>query len=184
MAGVFNDVVLTTKGIALLAKAQGGLCTIQLTRAVTGNGTYTAGEDLQSKTALKSQKQSFSLNSVVVQNQTNVLVKFIITNYKSPSEYLTQGYYVTEIGLYAQDPNEGEILYAIATAVTNQWDWMPSYNNLIPAKITIDILTEVANASSVTIQAPNRMYLYDNNTGDKYELGIEDGLLYYEEVEE
>jgi len=44
-------------------------------------------------------------------------------------------------------------------------------------------LTEVANADTVTIEAPNQMYLYDQVTGDKYTLGVENGLLYYEEVE-
>jgi len=184
MAGVFNEAVLTQKGIALLAKAQAELCTIALTKAVTGDGTYTEGEDISQRTALKSQKQDFSINTVMVQNVTNVFVKFIITNYKSESEYLTQGYYVREIGLYAQDPDEGEILYAIATAVSGHEDYLPSYNDLLPSTITIDMLTEVANADTVTIEAPNKMYLYDDTTGDKYVLGVENGLLYYEEVEE
>ena len=168
MAGVFNQAVLTTKGIALLAKAQAGRCTINLTKAVSGNGSYSAGEDLASRTALKSQMQEFA----------------IITNYPDAQHALATGYYVREIGLYATDPDEGEILYAIATAVTDQWDYMPSYNNLLPSTITIEMLTEVANASTVTIEAPNKMYLYDDNTGDKYQLGVENGILYFEEVAE
>lgn len=184
MAGVFNQAVLTTKGIALLAKAQAGRCTISLTKAVSGNGSYTAGENLASRTALKNQMQEFAINTVIVQNTTNVYVKFIITNYPDAQHALATGYYVREIGLYATDPDEGEILYAIATAVTDQWDYMPSYNNLLPSTITIEMLTEVANASTVTIEAPNKMYLYDDNTGDKYQLGVEDGVLYFEEVAE
>lgn len=38
MAGVFKEAVLTAKGIALLAKAQAGRCTIKLTKAATGDG--------------------------------------------------------------------------------------------------------------------------------------------------
>ncbi|MBE6014706.1 MAG: phage tail protein [Lachnospiraceae bacterium] len=184
MAGVFNEAVLTEKGIALLAKAQAGLTTITLTKAASGDGSYTEGEDISKQTALKSQKQEFSINTVMVQNVSNVFVKFIITNYKSETEYLTHGYYVKEIGLFATDPDEGEILYAIATAVTDQWDYLPAYNDLLPSTITIEMLTEVANADTVTIEAPNKMYLYDDTTGDKYVLGVENGLLYYEEVEE
>lgn len=184
MAGFFNEAVLTEKGIALLAKAQAGLCTITFTKAVTGNGDYAEGEDIAKRTALKNQKQEFSLNTVTVQNVSNVFVKFIITNFKSETDYLTEGYYVKEIGLYALDPDDGEVLYAIATAVTDEWDRMPAYNDLLPAKITIDMLTEVANADTVTIEAPNKMYMYDDTTGDKYVLGVENGLLYYEEVEE
>ena len=42
MAGVFKEAVLTAKGIALLAKAQAGRCTIKLTKAATGDGSYSA----------------------------------------------------------------------------------------------------------------------------------------------
>ena len=81
-------------------------------------------------------------------------------------------------------PDEGEILYALAVGVANQWDYMPAYNDLLPSTITMDFLTEVANATDVTIVTPNSMYLYDQTTGDKYVLGVDKGLLYYEEVEE
>lgn len=182
MAGVFKSAQLTAKGIALIAKAQAGTCTIKLTRAVSGNGTYSDGESLINRTALKSQKQTFPLTTVKVQNATNVYVKFIMTN-KQDSGNLTSGYYVTEVGLYANDPDEGEILYAIAIGVTNQWDYMPAYNDLMPSTITVDFLTEVSNAENVTIEAPDSRYIYDETTGQKYKLGINEGLLYYEEVE-
>ena len=183
MAGIFNEAVLTTKGIALLAKAQAGRCAIKLTKAETGSGSYARGEDLKARTALKSRMQTFPLNTVRTQNATNVYVKFIITN-KQEGGNLAQGYYVKEVGLFATDPDEGEILYAIATAVENQWDYMPSYNNLLPSTITLEFLTEVSNAENMTIVAPNETFLYDKATGDKYVLGIENGLIFYEEVEE
>jgi phage-related tail fiber protein len=184
MAGIFNEAVLTKKGIALLAKAQAGKCTISLTKAATGSGAWGDKEDLSAATKLKTQMQEFSLNTVKVQNQTNVYVKFIITNNPTGGTVLEQGYYVKEVGLFAKDPDEGEILYAIATGVADQWDYMPSYNDLLPSTITIEFLTEVANASEVTIEAPNSVYCYDESTGDKYRLGVENGLLFYEEVEE
>ena len=184
MGDVFNNAVLTQKGIALLAKAQGGLTTIVLTKAAAGDGSYSEGEDISQQTELKSKKQEFSLETVTVWNTTNVLVKWVITNYIDSLHILNQGYYVKEIGIYATDPDEGEILYAIATAITNQWDYMPSYNNLAPSRITIDMLCEVNNADDVTVEMPNHMYLYDEDTGDKYQLGIKNGLMYYKQIEE
>ena len=109
MAGVFKEAVLTAKGIALLAKAQAGRCTIKLTKAATGDGSYSDGEALTNRTALKSKKQEFALITVTTQNQSNVYVKFIITN-KQDTGNLKNGYYVKEVGIYAQDPDEGEIL--------------------------------------------------------------------------
>lgn len=86
MAGVFKEAVLTAKGIALLAKAQAGRCTIKLTKAATGDGSYSDGEALTNRTALKSKKQEFALITVTTQNQSNVYVKFIITN-KQDTDY-------------------------------------------------------------------------------------------------
>lgn len=183
MAGVFKEAVLTAKGIALLAKAQAGKCTINLTKAAAGNGSYSSGEALTNRTALKAQKQTFPLSMVKTQNQTNVYVKFIMTN-KQDSGNLANGYYVKEVGIFATDPDEGEILYAIAIANDDQWDYMPAYNDLLPSTITIEFLTEVANADNVTIESPNILYLYDETTGQKYGFGINNGLFYYEEVEE
>lgn len=177
MAGVFQNAVLTKKGIALIAKAQTGRCTIKLTKAAAGAGSYAKSEDLASRTTLKDQRQTFPLTTVTVQNQSTVAVKFIMTN-KQESGNLVNGYYVKEIGLFAQDPDDGEILYALAIGVEDQWDYMAAYNDLLPSTITIDFMTEVSNAESVTITTPNRTYLYDESTGDKYVLGVENGLVY------
>lgn len=182
MAGLFQSAQLTQKGIALLAKAQGGRCAINLTKAASGNGTYSSGEVINTRTALKSQKQTQPIESVKIQNQTNVNVKFVITNHPAGGPDLANGYYVTEIGLFATDPDEGEILFAIAIGTPNQYDYMPAYNDLVPSTITVNFLTEVDNADTVTFEVPDNRYFYDQTTGDAYIIGIDNGLLYYEEV--
>lgn len=183
MAGVFKEAVLTAKGIALLAKAQAGRCTIKLTKAATGDGSYSGGEALTNRTAHKSKKQEFALITVTTQNQSNVYVKFIITN-KQDTGNLKNGYYVKEVGIYAQDPDEGEILYALGSRSSKPVGLLARLQRPPPSTITMDFLTEIANATDVTIVTPNSMYLYDQTTGDKYVLGVDKGLLYYEEVEE
>ena len=187
MAGVFKEAVLTKKGIALLAKAQAGETKIELTKAAAGDGSYSDSEQIEERTALKSKKQEFKLASVKRQNQTNIFVRFIITN-KQESGNLQNGYYIKEVGIYAKDPDEGEILYAIAIAHENQWDYLPAYNDLLPSTITVNFLTEVSNADTVVIKmdAPallSSVVLIDDDTGEKYKLGIKSGAFYYEEVE-
>ena len=183
MAGIFQEAKLTKQGIALLAKAQAGKTIIKLTKAAAGDGTYSPSEDLTERKALKAQKQTFPLTTVTTQNQTNVFVKFIMNN-KQEGGNLTNGYYVKEVGIFAQDPDDGEILYAIAIGVPDQWDYMPAYNDLLPSTITVDFLVEVSNADDVQIVTPNSMYLYDTKTGDKYVLGVENGLLYFQKEDE
>nr|DAX23664.1 MAG TPA: tail collar fiber protein [Caudoviricetes sp.] len=188
MAGVFKEAVLTQKGVALLAKVQASGAKIELTKAVSGDGGYSISEDLTARTSLKSQRQEFKLAAVKRQNETNVFIKFLITN-KQESGNLVNGYYIKEVGIYAKDPDEGEILYAIAIANENQWDYLPAYNDLLPSTITVNFLIEVSNADTVVIKmdAPlqvSTVVLTDDSTGAKYKLGISDGAFYYEEVEE
>lgn len=151
----FNEAVLTKKGIALLAKAQAGQTGIQFTRAVSGNGSYETTEQLTDKTALKDQRQEFPFDKLSVLNDTTVSARFTITN-EQASGNLTEGYHVKEVGLYATDPDEGEVLYAIATAVDGQEDYMPAYNSLMPAYITVEFYAEVSNAAQVTIICAGR----------------------------
>jgi Phage-related tail fibre protein len=188
MAGVFKEAVLTKKGIALLAKAQVNKAKIELTKAVSGDGSYSISDDLTQRTALKAQRQEFKFVALKRQNDTNVFIKFLITN-KQESGNLQNGYYIKEVGIYAKDPDEGEILYAIAIANDNQWDYLPAYNDLLPSTIAINFLIEVSNADKVVIRmdAPlqvSTVVLTDDITGKKYKLGISNGAFYYEEVEE
>ena len=148
----FNAAVLTAGGIELNAKVQSGRCSIAFTKAATGDGSYEDGEVLITRTELKSKKQEFLISSLSVVNESTTVLRFIVTNH-SNTEDLKHGYYIKEEGIYAEDPDKGEILYAIATAVENEWDYMPAYNNLLPSTNTMDFYTEVSNASDVIIRA-------------------------------
>lgn len=148
----FNAAVLTAGGIELNAKVQSGRCSIAFTKAATGDGNYEDGEVLITRTELKSKKQEFLISSLSVVNESTTVLRFIVTNH-SNTEDLKHGYYIKEVGIYAEDPDKGEILYAIATAVENEWDYMPAYNNLLPSTNTMDFYTEVSNASDVIIRA-------------------------------
>ncbi|MCI9357273.1 MAG: hypothetical protein HFH59_06955 [Lachnospiraceae bacterium] len=151
----FNAAALTKKGISLLAKTQAGQTGIEFTKAVSGSGSYTADEPLIDKESLKDQKQEFPIDKLSVLNDTTVSIRFSITN-QQESGSLTEGYYVKEVGLFAVDPDEGEVLYAIATAVEDQWDYMPAYNSLMPAYITVEFYAEVSNAANVVIKCSGR----------------------------
>lgn len=151
----FNAATLTKKGIALLAKAQAGQTGIEFTKAAAGDGSYGEGEALTEKEFLKNQRQEFPFDKLSVVNGSTVSMKFTITN-NQESGLLQEGYYVKEVGVFATDPDEGEVLYAIATAVENQWDYMPAYSSLMPAYITVEFYAEVSNAAEVTIVCSGR----------------------------
>lgn len=154
MAAEFNAGVITTKGLALLAKWQAGRCTPTLTRAVVGSGSYSSGESLVNRTALKSQKLSVGFSTKQVQNASTLLLRFVFDN-----TTLTTGFKVTEVGVYANDPDDGEILYSIATSAdAANADYLPAYNGTYPSTIVFNYQIEVANAANVTIRAGTGAY--------------------------
>ena len=120
---IWNPSKLTTAGKALLAKAQAGQTSIQITKAQTGSGSYSSGENLETRTALKAAKQTFPIQNKVINADNTLVLKVAITNKGSDFE-LQAGYDITEFGIFAQDPQKGEILYSIATASTS--DYMPA----------------------------------------------------------
>lgn len=154
---MWNPSKLTTAGKALLAKAQAGQTSIQITKAQTGSGSYYSGENIEGRTALKTPKQTFPIQNKVISDAENtVILKIAITN-KSETETLSNGYDITEFGIFAKDPQKGEILYSIATASTS--DYMPAYNGVLPSVINMSYYLEVSNAANVTINSAGALAL-------------------------
>lgn len=161
MAQNYANAVLTNVGAELLARAQAGLTTINFTKIVTGNGVYTdkSVDALKRMTALKSQKQAFPLSSKEIYEDTAVKVTTVITN-----RTLTHGYFMNEIGLYAEDQGV-EILYSIAVCAGEQGDYMPPYNGESAAEIIQSFVVTVDNALAVTIALRSDSYALARDVG-------------------
>lgn len=144
--GAFKSAVITKKGQALLAKVVAGTAKFNFTSIKTSEGVLSG--DLASKTGIGTVKQTADVASVIRQNDSNVKVSASFSNAN-----LTTGYYVRNIGLYATDPQEGEILYSISVAdeSTATADWMPPFNGIGVSSLMVDLVTAVSNASSVNI---------------------------------
>jgi len=196
----FNNAVMTNAGAKLLTRAQAGEIKIEFTRIVTGDGTYSVSEKtlsaLQARTALKSQKNSYALSDIDVYSDHSVKVTALITNQDPVTKkvLVTNGYFINEMGLYAK-PVGGEasteVLYSITTTAGDAGDFMPPYNGYNPAQITQDYFATVNNSAEVTINTAGAALLVedanklrDDSTKQKYKVGIDNGLIYLEEVDE
>lgn len=149
----FKKAVITEKGLALVNKVQAGSTKLEFTKISTGDGAYGDSEDVTGAISLKEKKQDFAISSISVVDNDTVKLRTVISN-----QGLETGYYIKEIGLYARDPDEGEILYSIAVAYQEQWDYLPSEKEMKQATITLDTFSSVANASEVTIQGGTGAY--------------------------
>lgn len=145
----FNPTVITDKGLALCAKIAAGTTKMSFTKICTSSTNYSSDTNLAALTALTSIKQTTLVSNVSVINNASVKVEGALSNAS-----LSTGYYIYTIGLYAQDPDLGEILYSVTTAV--QADWMPPNNGLSASSILIQLVTVTSNASNVQVSVdPN-----------------------------
>jgi|GEM_PF-548174 len=104
----FKAGVLTNLGKALAAKVEAGKCKFQFTKMKVGDGSPAPIEPM---TDLASPKKVLDLSSVTPYDKGTCDVEAVITNAD-----LDTGFYLKEIGLFATDPDVGEILYCVATA--------------------------------------------------------------------
>lgn len=156
--GDFNSVVLTTAGLALIAKVTAGETNTTFTRIATGDGSYTAGEDVKNMSALKQEKQSFAPTVIESNDADTAHLQFVISTVNEDGSKLTAGYYFKEIGIFAEDPDDGEILYALSYAKTDKWDWIPPYNGSKPWTSTGDIYVVVSPDGEVTLSSSEIAY--------------------------
>ena len=117
----FKNSVITEKGLALLQKVQQRTLKLTYTQITTGAGEYTGAEDLLGVTALKDQRQSVQISSISAVDSTTVKLVAVISN-----TGLEQGYRITEVGVWAKDPDEGDILFSLAVAEPNGADYIPA----------------------------------------------------------
>lgn len=130
----------------MLAKVVAGTTKLEFTKIKISEKALSG--DLASLTGIGTIKQEEKVASVVRQNGANVKVSASFSN-----ETLGAGYYVRNIGLYATDPQDGEILYSISVAdeSTATADWMPPFNGIGVSSLLVDLVTAVSNASNVSV---------------------------------
>ena len=144
---MFDRAVITAKGLALDAKIIAGKTNAVFTAIRLGNGTYNGTEDLIAATAMKSVKQTFGISSISIAESNTVRLRSVINNVG-----IKEGYYISEVGIYAQDPDAGEILYSIALGIKNKMDYQPSESELEGATSTFDTYTVISNIEKATIR--------------------------------
>ncbi len=153
MPQIFNEAVITDDGAALLNRAIGGECQIQITRMSLGSGTYTDAEksaaSLQQMTDLKVEEQTSELSSLSIETATSVKVKAAFSN-----ENVATAYHINEIGLFAQEEGDSttEVLYSIAVTAEDEGEIMPVSDGTTPVRIVQSWYVTVSNSSEVTLQ--------------------------------
>jgi len=140
----FSKLVITSKGQALISKVIAGSQGVQFTKISASSTTYTLAQ-LEALTSLSNVKQTSLISKVTRTNEVAVQVETAFTNTD-----LTTGYYMRTLGLYAVDPDAGEILYAV-TIETSGNCYMPPYNGITVSGAYVKLVTTIGNAENVSL---------------------------------
>ena len=156
----FGGMVLTDVGKNLQAVVQTGEL-LTFTKISLGDGVLTGS--LEDYTELVSEQKTISPSSVTIPDPPDgtATVRGTLSNTGMES-----GFFVREIGLFAQDPDdeEAEILYAIAYAANP--DYLPAAGGSTVVEQIIDLVVVVASASNITITIDGDYYLTENHNDD------------------
>jgi len=140
----YSKLITTEKGQALVAKVIAGTASdYDFTRIVASDDEYEI-TDLESLTSL-TEKQSSTIAEKSIVNSVGVQVKAAFTNAS-----LAEGYYMNTLGLYATDPDEGEILFAVCIETTGNC-YMPPYTGVTVSGAIVTMTTVVSNSEDVDI---------------------------------
>ena len=147
----FSKLIITENGQALMAKMIAGTGNIEFTKVCTSTTQYTENQ-LSALTALSNVKQTSLVSKVTRTNNVSIKIEAAFTNAD-----LTAGYYMRTLGLYAVDPDKGEILYAV-TIETSGNCYMPPHNGVTVTGAYIQLYTTVGNADSVSLEVNSGAY--------------------------
>lgn len=142
----FPKMTLTNAGQALQTKVLAG-ATLTFTRIALGDGQLN-GQPISPLTALISQKASVEVDSVRVVDNSTAQASGFFSNAD-----ITTGFWWRETGLFAQDPNNGEILYGYTNA-GDAGDYIPTVADTRVEKY-IYCSIAVASATTVDITIPS-----------------------------
>lgn len=147
---------LTNKGAALVAKLIGTSLPLHFVKATIGKGTLAAGVEPATMTALTNHVMDGLISSKEYKGNAQVTIGVQVLN-----ATIGAGFWASQVGLWAQDPDEGNILYSVLILENNPI-WIESNTSpvahipefsLTTIVSGIQLVTAVINpASSVTME--------------------------------
>lgn len=141
---IWESTVLTDKGAALQAKLIEGQ-TLHITQVMTG-GAKVPLVNLRQQTSVTDGGKRITLQPVRIEGH-QMVVPVLLEN-----TGLEESYDLWQVGIYAQDPDEGEILYCLAQATEAKhipsaaegpgfsitWDFYFKTSNTVPIEVNLN----------------------------------------------
>ena len=159
---------ITNTGRDAIQTALTGGYTLTYKHMVVGNGTYTAGEDVRSRTALKSPKTIYPFNSQIL-DSVGVRLKSVITNADGTTPITQEAYNINEVGIVVT-VNGTDYLYAIAAVEGNTGTLLPVYDGINKTEIVQTWYCVNSNDLDVTVTMTGAYALADDMTSARSDI--------------
>ena len=152
---------LTLKGRNLLAKIVAANRPLTLSNIGLGDGLQEENESVTTlvNEIMKKEIESCKYN----ENEGQYYVRRVFTN-----EELDEGFYIREVGIYAIDPDEGEILYAYTNGGENGVDYFAPGTGKVIIKEIIEMATRFGNSEEINITIDPSVALVTNKEFEEY----------------
>ena len=135
--------VLTAAGRTLQAKVEAGTTALILTKIKLGDGTESM-DAVDNLTDLVGPKAVLGISSSVADGDHATITGVML------STQLQAGFWCREWGLFARDPDAGEILYMVT--IDAQPEWLPASTAAAQVSATYAMNIAVANATNIEVQ--------------------------------
>ena len=171
---IWENAVITMKGLALQAKLIAGN-TLSITKVVIGSG-YVDPETLRTQTGVTDpQKTLTKVASIQYPEDGKCAIKIKIDNTDVQTQYTAR-----QVGFYATDPDEGEILYFIAQAEEGSGTTVPSDAEMYNYSAEWTFYFQYGQADNVTVVVDPA----NSVSQAELESYVDQAMTWYSEIEE
>ena len=140
----FSAFKITNAGIALEVRVQGGT-PIKFTKFMLGDGTFTG--NVKNLTALVNPIMEVPVSRLVSQSGDNSKVSI---GFDLSSQDVITGFYLREIGIYAEDPDGGNDILVFYGNAGNTADYIEPSTSATMTEKMIDIEMYIDSATTIT----------------------------------
>lgn len=151
----FRNLMLTTSGMILYAKAQQGKL-LHLSRVAVGDGLLSDGDSMVNRPGLKRERASFLIDYVHIAASNSAAE--ILTTMRN--DELEAGFYFRELGIFALDPDSGEEQLYLYDNAGQDGEYIPAASENVKVVERLKMIVRLENTPNVTFTASgNPLYL-------------------------
>lgn len=147
----FSGLVITGQGQALISKMIAGKGNLEFTRICVSDAQYEFSQ-LEGLEEISGVKQTNPITKITRTDKNTVRVETAFDNLG-----VENGYYIRTLGLYADDPDIGEVLYAASVEKSGNC-FMPSYSGRTVSGLYVKLITSIGNAENVSVEADSAAF--------------------------